>query len=177
MREQARSISRGLKVNKNSAEGEVFLVDFPSYRTLQELEPFSYHQPWSIPVSRVATVKPSDSPSAITFGRIPIRQSVFRNVSREHHRRRSLANRRESTRDRRSDCSSPTRRCKRHLGCGVVATSRTCRKRVPAQPVDATLSNQADPQNAYPEESICLADVAKPSQGKVPADLILASSF
>src|ERR1035437_6652194 len=35
MREQARSIRRGLKVNKNSAEGEVFLVDFPSYRTLQ----------------------------------------------------------------------------------------------------------------------------------------------
>ena len=35
MREQARSISRGLKVNKNSAEGEVFLVDFPSYRTFQ----------------------------------------------------------------------------------------------------------------------------------------------
>jgi len=38
MREQARSISRGLKVNKNSAEGEVFLVDFPSYRTLQEVD-------------------------------------------------------------------------------------------------------------------------------------------
>src|ERR1035437_708260 len=35
MREQARSIRRGLKVNKNSAEGEVFLVDFPSYRTLR----------------------------------------------------------------------------------------------------------------------------------------------
>src|ERR1039458_2940021 len=35
MREQSRSISRGLKINKNSAEGEVFLVDFPSYRTLQ----------------------------------------------------------------------------------------------------------------------------------------------
>jgi hypothetical protein len=34
---------------------------------------------------------------------------------------------------------------------------------VPAQPVDATLS---DPQNAYPEESICLADVAKPKPGK-----------
>src|SRR5258708_7459331 len=31
--EQSRSISRGLKINKNSAEGEVFLVDFPSYRT------------------------------------------------------------------------------------------------------------------------------------------------
>ena len=26
-------------------------------------------------------------------------------------------------------------------------------------------------------ESICLADVAKPSQGKVPADLTLASAF
>src|SRR4030081_215466 len=25
----------GLKINKNSAEGEVFLVDFPSYRTLR----------------------------------------------------------------------------------------------------------------------------------------------
>jgi hypothetical protein len=35
MREQARSISRGLKINKNSAEGGVFLVDFPSYRTSQ----------------------------------------------------------------------------------------------------------------------------------------------
>src|ERR1035441_7241414 len=32
MREQSCSISRGLKINKNSAEGEVFLVDFPSYR-------------------------------------------------------------------------------------------------------------------------------------------------
>src|SRR6202051_2784388 len=31
--EQSRSISRGLKINKNSAESEVFLVDFPSYRT------------------------------------------------------------------------------------------------------------------------------------------------
>jgi hypothetical protein len=36
MREQSCSIRRGLKINKNSAEGEVFLVDFPSYRTLQE---------------------------------------------------------------------------------------------------------------------------------------------
>jgi hypothetical protein len=35
----------------------------------------------------------------------------------------------------------------------------------------------ADPQNAYPEELICLADVAKPSQGTVPADLTLASAF
>jgi hypothetical protein len=35
MREQSCSIPRGLKVNKNSAEGEVFFVDFPSYRTLQ----------------------------------------------------------------------------------------------------------------------------------------------
>src|ERR1017187_10422145 len=35
MREQACSIPRGLKINKNSAESEVFLVDFPSYRTLQ----------------------------------------------------------------------------------------------------------------------------------------------
>src|SRR5258705_5349548 len=31
MREQSCSIPRGLKVNKNSAEGEVFFVDFPSY--------------------------------------------------------------------------------------------------------------------------------------------------
>src|ERR1035437_1504330 len=38
MREQSRSISRGLKINKNSAEGEVFLVDFPSYRTLQAVQ-------------------------------------------------------------------------------------------------------------------------------------------
>src|ERR1022692_454697 len=37
MREQACSIPRGLKINKNSAESEVFLVDFPSYRTLQML--------------------------------------------------------------------------------------------------------------------------------------------
>src|SRR5258708_35508022 len=37
MREQSCSIPRGLKVNKNSAEGEVFFVDFPSYRTLQAL--------------------------------------------------------------------------------------------------------------------------------------------
>src|ERR1019366_2591156 len=44
MREQSRSISRGLKINKNSAEGEVFLVDFPSYRTLQELRPDSWSQ-------------------------------------------------------------------------------------------------------------------------------------
>jgi hypothetical protein len=35
MREQSCSIPRGLGINKNSAEGEVFLVDFPSYRTLQ----------------------------------------------------------------------------------------------------------------------------------------------
>ena len=35
---QSRSISRGLKINKNSAEGEVFLVDFPSYRTLQVVD-------------------------------------------------------------------------------------------------------------------------------------------
>src|SRR3979411_2671790 len=35
MREQSCSIPKGLKINKNSAEGEVFLVDFPSYRTLQ----------------------------------------------------------------------------------------------------------------------------------------------
>jgi hypothetical protein len=35
MREQSCSIPRGLKINKNSAEGEVFFVDFPSYRTLQ----------------------------------------------------------------------------------------------------------------------------------------------
>src|ERR1035437_3337904 len=38
MREQSRSISRGLKINKNSAEGEVFLVDFPSYRTFQAVD-------------------------------------------------------------------------------------------------------------------------------------------
>src|SRR5258707_13292796 len=37
MREQSCSIPRGLKVNKNSAEGEVFFVDFPSYRTGQEV--------------------------------------------------------------------------------------------------------------------------------------------
>src|SRR3979490_1412609 len=37
MREQSCSIPRGLKINKNSAEGEVFLVDFPSYRTFQAL--------------------------------------------------------------------------------------------------------------------------------------------
>src|SRR5258708_7822975 len=36
MREQSCSIPRGLKINKNSAEGEVFLVDFPSYRTLRK---------------------------------------------------------------------------------------------------------------------------------------------
>ena len=35
MREQSCSIPKGLKINKNSAEGEVFIVDFPSYRTLQ----------------------------------------------------------------------------------------------------------------------------------------------
>src|ERR1700686_4666836 len=33
--EQSRSISRGLKINKNSAAREVFLVCFPSYRTLR----------------------------------------------------------------------------------------------------------------------------------------------
>jgi hypothetical protein len=38
MREQACSIPRGLKINKNSAESEVFLVDFPSYRTLQAVQ-------------------------------------------------------------------------------------------------------------------------------------------
>jgi hypothetical protein len=38
MREQSCSIPRGLKINKNSAEGEVFLVDFPSYRTLWDYE-------------------------------------------------------------------------------------------------------------------------------------------
>src|SRR6202045_5299345 len=37
--EQSRSISRGLKINKNSAEREVFLVDFPSYRTFQAVRP------------------------------------------------------------------------------------------------------------------------------------------
>jgi hypothetical protein len=35
-------------------------------------------------------------------------------------------------------------------------------KPLPAQPVDATLSNQLISTNAYFEESICLADVAKP---------------
>src|SRR5258708_13245120 len=35
MREQSCSIPRGLKVNKNSPEGEAFFVDFPSYRTFQ----------------------------------------------------------------------------------------------------------------------------------------------
>jgi hypothetical protein len=40
-------------------------------------------------------------------------------VSRKRHRRRSLAERRESTRDRRNNRSSPTRRCKRYLECGV----------------------------------------------------------
>jgi hypothetical protein len=35
MREQSCSIPRGLKINKNSAEGKVFFVDFPSYRTLR----------------------------------------------------------------------------------------------------------------------------------------------
>src|SRR6202051_3943257 len=29
---------KGLKINKNSAEGEVFLVDFPSYRTLRAVQ-------------------------------------------------------------------------------------------------------------------------------------------
>src|ERR1700747_3071248 len=37
MREQSCSIPRGLKINKNSAEGEVFFVDFSSYRTLRAL--------------------------------------------------------------------------------------------------------------------------------------------
>src|SRR5260370_15850538 len=37
MREQSCSIPRGLKINKNSAEGEVFIVDFPSCRTLRAL--------------------------------------------------------------------------------------------------------------------------------------------
>jgi SAM-dependent methyltransferase len=37
--EPSRSISRGLKINKNSAEGEVFLVDFPSYRTASGRSP------------------------------------------------------------------------------------------------------------------------------------------
>ena len=55
----------------------------------------------------------------------------------------------------------------------------TARIAVPAQPVDATLSNQLIHKcsNAYPEESICLADVAKSSQGKVPANQTLASAF
>src|SRR5260370_888054 len=47
MREQSCSIPRGLKINKNSAEGEVFLVDFPSYRTFQEparLRLLSFHR-------------------------------------------------------------------------------------------------------------------------------------
>src|ERR1035441_425132 len=38
MREQSCSIPRGLKINKNSAEGKVFLVDFPSYRTFQAVQ-------------------------------------------------------------------------------------------------------------------------------------------
>jgi hypothetical protein len=60
MREQSRSISRGLKINKNSAEGEVFLVDFPSYRTLQAVPVDTRaetHRDWSglrILASRVA---------------------------------------------------------------------------------------------------------------------------
>jgi hypothetical protein len=36
---------------------------------------------------------------------------------------------------------------------------------MPAQPVDATLSNQLISTNAYFEESICLADVAKTLAG------------
>jgi hypothetical protein len=55
--------------------------------------------------------------------------------------------------------------------------SRSSREVVPAQPVDATLSNSADPQMFTLKNSICLTDVAKPSQGKVPADLIVASAF
>jgi hypothetical protein len=44
---------------------------------------------------------------------------------------------------------------------------------MPAHPVDATLSNQLI-HKCVTEESICLADVAKPSQGKVAADLTLS---
>ena len=43
--EQSRSISRGLKINKNSAEGEVFLVDFPSYRTFQAVRFHLFEKP------------------------------------------------------------------------------------------------------------------------------------
>jgi hypothetical protein len=50
------------------------------------------------------------------------------------------------------------------------------REILPAHPVDATPSNQLI-HKCSPEESMCLADVAKPSQGKVPADLTLASAF
>jgi hypothetical protein len=48
---------------------------------------------------------------------------------------------------------------------------------MPAQSVDATLSNQLIHKMLTLKKSICLADVAKPSQGKVPADLTLASAF
>ena len=48
---------------------------------------------------------------------------------------------------------------------------------VSAQPVDATLSNQLIHKMLTPEEWICLADVAKPSQGEVPAGLTLARRF
>jgi hypothetical protein len=35
MREQSCSIPRGLKINKNQADSEVFFVDFSSYRTFR----------------------------------------------------------------------------------------------------------------------------------------------
>src|SRR6267154_4659050 len=48
MREQSCSIQRGLKINKNSAEGEVFLVDFPSYRTFLLIELCRHQRPRSL---------------------------------------------------------------------------------------------------------------------------------
>src|SRR5258705_11799088 len=53
MPEQSCSIPRGLKINKNSAEGEVFLVDFPSYRTKDQARVMTrvkaVYRSWAIP--------------------------------------------------------------------------------------------------------------------------------
>src|ERR1700692_3807706 len=65
MREQSCSIPRGLKINKNSAEGEVFFVDFPSYRTTGE-EPTSGPR-WSTP-SRAFGAECENNPAQFQGG-------------------------------------------------------------------------------------------------------------
>src|ERR1035441_7186591 len=74
MREQSCSIPRGLKINKNSAEGEVFLVDFPSYRTFQAVRPSAVYtrQPYRVTQCDLATGERVAASSCCCHRRVPL---------------------------------------------------------------------------------------------------------